>query len=66
MIIIRITVFSPFHGSAGVGRTGTFIALDWLLRQAETEGGVDVYSSVHSLSESCMNMVQTQVCTDNF
>ena len=47
--------------SAGVGRTGTYIALDMLLRQAEAEGVVNVPDTVNRLREGRVNMVQNQV-----
>ncbi len=49
------------HYSAGVGRTGTFIALDNLLDQAKAEGIVDVLGCVNHLRENRVNMVQTVV-----
>lgn len=53
-----------FCYSAGVGRSGTFIALDSLLKQAELEGKVNVYSYVTSMREQRCNMVQTLVSFD--
>ena len=50
-----------FCCSAGVGRTGTFIALDYLLDMAKAEQKVDVYSFVQSMRTKRVNMVQTQV-----
>ncbi|CAG5123445.1 unnamed protein product, partial [Candidula unifasciata] len=47
------------HCSAGVGRTGTFIALRNLMRQAEDTGYVDVFATVTMLRRSRVNMVQT-------
>ena len=47
--------------SAGIGRTGTFIALDMLLRQAEVETTINVPATVKGLRQDRVNMVQTQV-----
>lgn len=47
------------HCSAGIGRTGTFIALDFLLKMARAEGSVDVFRCVQSLREQRVSMVQT-------
>ena len=46
--------------SAGVGRTGTFIALDSLLDQGNADGHVDVYGFVNNMRSERMDMVQTQ------
>nr|XP_031537999.1 receptor-type tyrosine-protein phosphatase H [Vicugna pacos] len=48
------------HCSAGVGRTGTLIALDVLLRQLECEGVVGAFSYMRKMRESRPLMVQTE------
>ncbi|KAJ8247584.1 hypothetical protein GJAV_G00248000 [Gymnothorax javanicus] len=48
------------HCSAGVGRTGTFIAIDRLIYQIERDGVVDVYGIVHDLRMHRPLMVQTE------
>ncbi|XP_076448672.1 receptor-type tyrosine-protein phosphatase alpha-like [Babylonia areolata] len=47
------------HCSAGIGRTGTFIALDMLTHQADTTGKVSVFPTVRRLRNQRVNMVQT-------
>ena len=47
--------------SAGVGRTGTFIAIDRLIFQIERENIVDVYGIVYDLRMHRPLMVQTEV-----
>ena len=49
------------HCSAGVGRTGTFIAVDMAMEQAEKERRVDIAGIVNRLREQRMKMVQTDV-----
>uniref|UniRef100_A0A8C2MR23 protein-tyrosine-phosphatase n=1 Tax=Cricetulus griseus TaxID=10029 RepID=A0A8C2MR23_CRIGR len=48
------------HCSAGVGRTGTFIALDVLLRRLDCEGLVGPLSFLKKMRESRPLMVQTE------
>ncbi|XP_055078519.1 receptor-type tyrosine-protein phosphatase eta [Periophthalmus magnuspinnatus] len=48
------------HCSAGVGRTGTFIAIDRLLFQIERENVVDIYGIVHDMRMHRTLMVQTE------
>ncbi|GFO39306.1 receptor-type tyrosine-protein phosphatase kappa [Plakobranchus ocellatus] len=47
------------HCSAGVGRTGTFIALCNLLQEAEATGKMDFRSTLHKLRQDRMHMIQT-------
>ncbi|KAK6180311.1 hypothetical protein SNE40_012493 [Patella caerulea] len=47
------------HCSAGIGRTGTFIGLDYLIEEARAEGSVDVYECVKQMRYERVNMVQT-------
>ncbi|KAM8907881.1 receptor-type tyrosine-protein phosphatase beta isoform 2-T2 [Spinachia spinachia] len=48
------------HCSAGVGRTGTFIALDRALQQLDLKGTVDLYGCVFDLRLHRQHMVQTE------
>ncbi|CAJ1080953.1 receptor-type tyrosine-protein phosphatase H-like isoform X1 [Xyrichtys novacula] len=48
------------HCSAGVGRTGTIIALDVLLQQLEKERAVGIHPFVHKMRLSRPYMVQTE------
>ena len=49
------------HCSAGVGRTGTFIAIDLALEQAKKEGVIDIAGIVNRIRQQRMQMVQTLV-----
>ncbi|XP_063044344.1 receptor-type tyrosine-protein phosphatase eta [Engraulis encrasicolus] len=48
------------HCSAGVGRTGTFIAIDRLIFQIERDAVVDIYGIIHDLRMHRTLMVQTE------
>ncbi|XP_052762428.1 receptor-type tyrosine-protein phosphatase mu-like isoform X2 [Mya arenaria] len=47
------------HCSAGVGRTGTYIALDILTKEGEAEGSIDVPGCVLNMRQNRPNMIQT-------
>lgn len=57
-------VFFPSLCSAGVGRTGTFIALDRLLQQLDSRDAVDLYGAVFDLRVHRSHMVQTEVSSE--
>ncbi|KAH3713198.1 hypothetical protein DPMN_072984, partial [Dreissena polymorpha] len=53
------------HCSAGIGRTGTYIALDILVHEGEAEGAVDIQGCVLNMRRNRVNMVQTAVLGNN-
>ncbi|XP_076441137.1 receptor-type tyrosine-protein phosphatase epsilon-like [Babylonia areolata] len=66
----KVQSFSPdntapilCHCSAGIGRTGTYIGLHYLLDQANNEGQVDVLQAAHNMRGNRVNMIQTCVET---
>lgn len=52
---------SVVHCSAGIGRTGTFIALDRLLDEARESRIVNVFKCAKQLRTQRVNMIQTLV-----
>ncbi|KAK3580427.1 hypothetical protein CHS0354_035469 [Potamilus streckersoni] len=48
------------HCSAGIGRTGTYVALDYIVNQAKAEGHLNVFTCVSNLRHQRVNMVQTE------
>ncbi|XP_061170765.1 receptor-type tyrosine-protein phosphatase alpha-like [Saccostrea echinata] len=50
--------YTLVHCSAGVGRTGTYIALDALYREGERNGKVNVPMYVRTMRKDRMNMIQ--------
>ena len=53
--------YSFVRHSAGIGRTGTYLALDILLTRAQHESEVDVFTCVWKLRQQRIHMVQTLV-----
>jgi protein tyrosine phosphatase len=47
--------------SAGVGRTGTFIAIDALYEHGKKTGHIDIMEYVQMMRKYRMNMIQTKV-----
>jgi protein-tyrosine phosphatase len=47
--------------SAGVGRTGTLIALDILMQELMDKGLVNIFDTILQLRIQRINMVQTEV-----
>ena len=60
-MVLRHSSQSLLLSSAGVGRTGVFIALTNLIERLKTEAVVDVYQTVKKLRQQRTAMVQTKV-----
>ena len=50
-----------FFDSAGAGRTGAYIAIDYLTQQLQEEAKVDVMKLILKMRESRKDMVQNAV-----
>ncbi|KAK3090599.1 hypothetical protein FSP39_012997, partial [Pinctada imbricata] len=62
----KVKMYSPdskapivVHCSAGIGRSGTYIAIDYLLEQAKAEDLVDVLKYAQLMRTNRTNMIQT-------
>ena len=62
--LIKVTTLL-FSFSAGVGRTGTFIALCNLLKEAEDTGKMNFLDTLWKLRQDRMHTIQTVVRTWN-
>ena len=49
------------HSSAGVGRTGVFITMDYMLKRINTEGTLDIFNFVRHMRFQRNYMVQIPV-----
>ena len=60
--VLLLSLASSSLGSAGVGRTGTFIALDILLQHIREYDWVDIFGLACEMRQHRNHMIQTEVC----
>ena len=60
LIMTFINIYLP-HFSAGVGRTGTFIAIDTMMQRLEEKDDLNIYEFVTYMRTRRTFMVQNQV-----
>ena len=58
---VRMLKILYTYYSAGIGRTGTYIALDALLEEGRTTGYVNIAKFLMKMRYRRMNMIQTPV-----
>ena len=62
VLICSKCMLSSFFTSAGVGRTGTYLAIDMQLKKAQlSQPEIDVFTCVQAMRSRRQNMVQTLV-----
>ena len=60
-VLLLLLLLLLLYYSAGVGRTGTFIAIDHILEQREEEGVIDIPGVIQNLRQQRTKIVQTVV-----
>ena len=63
-IYFGVTIHTSLS-SAGVGQTGTFIAIDSIQEQVKNEKIIDIAGVVNKMRQQRMKMVQTEVCQNS-
>lgn len=54
-----------FYHSTGIGRTGTYLALDYLYKTGKKSGRVNVAEYVKTMRKNRMNMIENYVSKIN-